>query len=104
QAGIAYYRMGAANWKGVQELIDATNAYITDKRVQLEANSNMPDTFASEFETLGRDFTDFVKNFREAELGREVAIGKKDLANERLYEKFASVMNDGQTIFSTKDD
>lgn len=99
RAGWESFDKGATDWSAVKDMIGMTNRYLVTAATKLKENDNMPDDFPSDFQRLGKKFTDAFKAYQDAEQSKDTVAENKNNANEEVYQLMVSVVGDGQRVF-----
>ena len=100
QAGQDYYsKAGNYNWDSIQGLLTSGQEYITNKQTTLEANNNMPPTFATDFATDKDAFNTLHRTFLDSEETARQGTATKIEANNTVHANLMSMLLDGQEIF-----
>jgi hypothetical protein len=100
EAGQGKYKDAAnEDWEEVYGLMEAGKNYITAHTAELEANDNMPLTFAAAFDTATDEFDVAYKAFKKMEEDVEVMASDKLEANNELFDELTEMFADGQHIY-----
>jgi hypothetical protein len=103
-AGSQYYeKAGNYNWDSLQGLLTAGQTYIAANLAALQANQNMPATFATTFGTDKTAFDNLHQQFLQSEELSQQGTEAKIIANNKVYSNLISMFLDGQEIYKTNE-
>ena len=103
-AGFQYYeKAGNYNWDSLQGLLTAGQTYITANSAALQANQNMPATFAATFGTDKTAFDTLHQQFLQSEELSQQGTEAKIVANNKVHSSLMAMFLDGQEIYKTNE-
>ncbi len=99
-AGHDYYEGAMKNdWDQTEGLLTSGSNFIANNMVVLQANNNMPASFAVEFNTIRTEFLALHQEFFGSRGTTVIGTQAKILANNAIYENLITMLLDGQYIF-----
>ncbi len=103
-AGSQYYeKAGNYNWDSLQGLLTAGQTYMTANLAALQANQNMPASFATTFANDKTAFDNLHQQFLQSEELSQQGTEAKIIANNKVYSNLISMFLDGQEIYKTNE-
>ncbi len=100
-AGSKKYDAASDNdWESTEGLLESGSNFIANYSADLEADDNMPVTFAAVFNTIKDDFLTLHLKFLDSRETSEMGTEAKVKANNIIYKNLMTMLLDGQYLFS----
>ncbi len=94
-----YLKASNNNWEILKGLMITASNFITNNEVELKADSNMPNAFKAQFNTLKDQYSDLYDDFTDAELDSKGGTDAKINANNTINKTLSQMLGDGQAIY-----